>query len=754
MYLGHVITDKGVQPNPDKVKAVTDFPAPRNTKEMKSFLGLVGYYRRFIEGFSKVTKPLTSLLKKDAAFHWSSEQELAFNYLKEKLTTAPLLQYPDFSQTFVVTTDASSTALGAVLSQGPIGKDLPIAYASRTMNKHELNYSVTEKELLAIVFAVKCFRPYLFGNRFLIVTDHRPLTWLFNVKDPGSRLIRWRLKLEEFEYDVVYKPGRLNSNADALSRIPIHVITRSQSRNHNQNLNSPNQDTYEQFIKTQTIKSTERYSTNIEEHSENLLRSKFISIVCPTSLDFDSSMPYLEEILSTLPNQEDLQNTEREPYTVLPFHSDNKTYYFLFTKIHHYDATNNKTIFNLLQSLRDIILQNNPTLADLAVPDFTEPFTNICYTKIYNMISYVFRNTNITIHIYKNKIIYPTPAEIPQILKENHDSTIAGHPGINRMLNRIKASYYWKTMRKDIEHYVKSCKLCQINKPLRKCNKAPMVVTSSSTKPFERLALDIVGTLPEAGSQNFKYILTLQDDLTKFSCAYPQVTATSEEVARNLVHFMALFGIPKMILTDLGTCFTSELFKQITDIFKIKALCSTPYHPQTNGALERSHSTLKEYLKSFVNENHSDWHSYLFTAILCYNTTPHSTTQYTPYELLYGHKPHIPNSLYETSDNLTYNEYVRALRYRMRFSREKALEYILKSKETSKRYYDSPSHVVSYKVGDLVYLKQHHRLRKALSPIWKGPFKIIKVDNKHNVTLCINRRHTKYHVNEIKPAHP
>ncbi|CAG9119218.1 unnamed protein product [Plutella xylostella] len=136
-YLGHVITDKGVSPNPEKVKAVSEFPVPKNPKDVKSFLGLAGYYRRFIENFSKITKPLTSLLKKDACFHWSQEQQEAFNLLKDKLTSAPLLQYPNFEIPFVLTTDASNYAVSAILSQGDIGKDKPIAYASRTLNKQE-----------------------------------------------------------------------------------------------------------------------------------------------------------------------------------------------------------------------------------------------------------------------------------------------------------------------------------------------------------------------------------------------------------------------------------------------------------------------------------------------------------------------------------------------------------------------------------------------------------------------------------------
>lgn len=743
-YLGHVITENGVSPNPEKVKAVSQFPTPKTPKDVKSFLGLTGYYRRFIENFSHITKPLTSLLKKDIAFHWSHEQTQAFNTLKQKLISAPLLQYPDFSQPFIVTTDASNYAVGAALSQGEIGKDKPIAFASRTLNKAEGNYSTTEKELLAILFAVNTFRPYIYGYKFKIVTDHRPLTWLFNAKDPGGRLVRWRLKLEEYDYEIVFKPGRINCNVDALSRYPVNAISTS-----GVNLNKT---TYEQYYKMQFTKKNPTCDTQIEEHNQSLHLTKQKIIVCPVSLDFDYSMPHCEQLLSMSTNTAELLASEREPDTVLSVNTNNKLLYFLFTKVHHFDETSYKTIYNLLLKLRDEIISKDNHDKELAISDFSEPFTKLAYVKIYNIISYIFHGTNIKVHIYKNQIRYPTPAEVPNILKENHGTTIAGHPGISRMYNRIKASYYWKSMRSDIERFVKDCKLCQVNKPLRASNKAPMIITSTSTKPFERLALDIVGTLPEAGLQKFKYILTLQDDLTKFSCAYPMVTSTTDEVARNLIHFYSLFGFPKMILTDQGTCFTSELFRQLTEILKIKNLFSTPYHPQTNGALERSHATLKEYLRSFVSDNQDDWHCYLATAILSYNTTPHSTTQFTPFELLYGYKPSIPSSVYGANDNITYHEYIRALQYRMKYSRLKAIENMNQSKESSKKYYDSSTQQKTYKTGDLVYLKHHHRLRKALSPIWKGPFKIIKTHGKNNVSLCINRKHVKYHINEIKPA--
>ena len=164
---------------------------------------------------------MTNLLKNNTPFVWNATTDEAFNTLKQLLTSQPLLKYPDFSKTFILTVDASSEALGAVLSQGDIGRDLPVGYASRTLTKAEFNYPVVEKELLAIVWGCKYFKEYLLGRRFSIVTDHCPLIWIFNVKDPSSRLLKWRLQLEEYDYSIVYKRGSSNTNADALSRIHV-----------------------------------------------------------------------------------------------------------------------------------------------------------------------------------------------------------------------------------------------------------------------------------------------------------------------------------------------------------------------------------------------------------------------------------------------------------------------------------------------------------------------------------------------------
>lgn len=226
-FLGHIVTPNGIKPNPDKIKCVIDFPIPKTHKQIKQFLGLTGYYRKFIQDYSLVAKPIT--LCQDAKINiLNPEYQNSFETLKRLLTSDPILHYPDFTKEFVLTTDASNYVLGAILSQN----NHPVCYASRTLNEHEINYRTIEKELLAIVWSTKYFRPYLFGRKFIIETDHKPLEWLFSLKEPNSKLVRWRLKLSEFDYTITYKKGTLNNNADALSRIKVEEINTLEEEPH------------------------------------------------------------------------------------------------------------------------------------------------------------------------------------------------------------------------------------------------------------------------------------------------------------------------------------------------------------------------------------------------------------------------------------------------------------------------------------------------------------------------------------------
>jgi hypothetical protein len=580
-YLGHVISEEGCRPDPAKVTVVENFPRPENERQLKSFLGMIGYYRRFIPNFSRIAAPLHALLKKGAKFEWTMEQENAFQHLKDKITSKPILQYPDFTKEFILTTDASNQGLGAILSQGEIGKDLPVAYASRNLNNAEKNYSTTEKELLAIVWGIKHFRPYLYGRKFKVASDHKPLTWIMSVKDPGSRLMKWRIQLEEYEYEIVYKKGSLNTNADALSRI-------------------------------------------------NAL------------------------------NKEDDQ-------TPVEITEDNKK---------------------------------------------------------------------------------------RQILFEYHDAPLGGHRGMNKTHKAIKGRFYWPNMKKEVEDYVKKCKSCQMNKLLGPKLKAPMEITTTAKHPFEKCCLDIVGPLPETQGGN-KYILTVQDDLSKFVTAVPIPRQDAKTIAKEFVANVILkMGTPTQVLTDQGANFLSEVFNDVCKLLKIKKLQTTAFRPESNGSLERSHRVLAEYLRHYINEDQTNWDEWVPYAMYVYNTTVHSATGYTPFELVYGFRSTLPSTLHETpGPQYNYDSYVSELRNRLQTAHEVARENLITTKNKSKERFDQKASEIKLRAGDKVLLYDETVRRgrsKKLSSQWIGPYEILKVE-KVNVTIKKGRKVQKVHANRLKP---
>lgn len=219
-YLGHVVDRHGIRTDPEKVSAVVDWPAPSSVKQIRQFLGMASWYRRFIENFSTLAAPLTRLTRKNARWAWGPEEDTAFRALKKTLTSAPVLACPDFSRRFILQTDASTGGLGAVLTQHFEEGERVIAYASRTLNGAERNYSATELECLAIVWGIRRMKDYLEGYAFTVVTDHQSLKWLQRLETPSGRLARWLFELQQYDFDVKYRRGALNRVADALSRQP------------------------------------------------------------------------------------------------------------------------------------------------------------------------------------------------------------------------------------------------------------------------------------------------------------------------------------------------------------------------------------------------------------------------------------------------------------------------------------------------------------------------------------------------------
>jgi ribonuclease HI len=213
-FLGHILTAEGVSVDPRKVETVSNWQQPTNVSEIRSFLGLAGYYRRFIEGFSRIARPITELLKKEKKFSWTESCERSFQELKKRLTTAPVLTLPDIQRDFVVYCDASRQGLGCVLMHD--GK--VVAYASRQLKPHEQNYPTHDLEFAAVVHALKIRRHYLIGNKCKIYTDHKSLKYIFTQPNLNLRQRRWLELVKDYNLEIHYHPGKANVLVDALSR--------------------------------------------------------------------------------------------------------------------------------------------------------------------------------------------------------------------------------------------------------------------------------------------------------------------------------------------------------------------------------------------------------------------------------------------------------------------------------------------------------------------------------------------------------
>ncbi|KAL7871425.1 hypothetical protein SRHO_G00064080 [Serrasalmus rhombeus] len=222
-FLGYRVTPQGILPDTDKVRAVTAFPVPTDVRQVRQFLGLTGYYRRFIGGYAQQAEPLFALTRQDSLFLWDENCQQAMDFLKDRLTSAPILCFPDFERAFYLHTDACDMGLGAALmQQDETGKEVVVAYASRTLHKSEKPYSTTEKECLAVIWALEHFRPYIEGLPVTVYTDHSSLRWLMSWQNPTGRLARWCLRLQDFDIRIIHKPGARNQVPDALSRNPVH----------------------------------------------------------------------------------------------------------------------------------------------------------------------------------------------------------------------------------------------------------------------------------------------------------------------------------------------------------------------------------------------------------------------------------------------------------------------------------------------------------------------------------------------------
>lgn len=568
-YLGYVISSKGVQPSTQKVAAVTAFPPPTNLKEVRQFLGLANYYRRFISNFSTISKPLTTLLRKNQTFHWKDAQQQAFQNLKDKLTTQPVLAIYDKDKPCTLYTDASKIGIGATLVQtDDEGLEHPIAYYSKALNEHQGNYTVFELECLAVVEAVEHFEAYL-SLPFKIITDHSALKWLLTLKKPKGRLYRWSIKLSTLTYELFHRAGKSQQHVDALSRAPITLLI----------------DVAE-----------------IKQHQAN----------------------------------EDFS-------------------------------------------------------------DIRQPF------KIDGIITVKTNGTT--------RAIIP-PSLRTKVLQHFHDEY--SHPGKNKTIKLITRFYWWPKIIPDIKQYVDSCKACQMVKQPHRPSIGQMILPSADLEPGELIGLDSIVMGPAAGSTKHKYIQVFIDHFSRYVWAFPTTTNTAASIV-TLVDKLVSSGIQmKTILTDCHKNFQSTALKQCLRRHNIKHIFSTPYHPQTNGIVERMNGTLMIKIRTAIQDHpRRKWTTLLPKILEDYNNTPHDVTGYSPAFLFFGKDP-TPTFSTQTNN--------------LQEAREKARIRTREEQEKRKQRHDSKHPKTAFEVGSKVLklIPDNHPSKVKTSPKYTGPYYVIR----------------------------
>lgn len=643
-FLGHVITPFGIKPNPSKLVAIDRFPLPRTQKEIKSFLGLVGYYRRFISNFAKVVSPLTKCLKKGATIDTKNMDYVsAFHQCKEILMNAPVLAYPDFTKTFKLTTDASNVAIGSVLSQS----NRPIAFYSRTLNSAERNYSTIEKELLSILNSVKHFRPYLFGQRFIIETDHQPLVWLYKLKEPNSRLIRWKLKLEEFDFEIQYKKGKENVVADALSRVEIN---NNEDRNDADNESTvPNVDTVpdpmdielDDILSSGDLVNDPSYQNALSELRDYVSRQvdnqpssseneSVVETIHSTNDDGGKAIPISERCINVFHNRIFFKLGDTSKHKCIrPF---NRNTHLVTLKRS-----------SIRESLSDIIKEIfRPDLCygvyfhhdDIRLP-FIDLFKSLFNTSVKVFICNTFCKDVVDPEIQKT------------VISEYHDEN---HNGINETLNQLKNKFFWPNMKETITKIINNCDVCLQSKYERHPYNLKFSGPLLAKRPFEVVHMDTFSF------QNSKF-LTIIDLFSKYAQAYLIKDGTSLTILNKLRHYFSHHNVPKKIVCDQGREFSNKTFSEFCKLHKIELHYTTVNNPSSNSPIERFHSTLLEKLRILRIKNPGDLPSNIvISAILIYNQSIHSATGYSPFHLLYGPYDEliefdIDMTLYET-----YNE--------------------------------------------------------------------------------------------------
>jgi transposase InsO family protein len=786
VYLGHLVTREGIRPEQKKVEAVRSFERPTTLSQMQTFLGFCGVFRRFIPGYGEIVRSLHDMTRKSEQRKWAKnelwnpERERAFDAIKAVICDAVTLAHPRADRPLLMVCDASDTGMGAMLAQvDDNGSERPIAFASATFTGAALNYTTTEKEGMAVIWAASQFRPYVYGTPTVVVTDHSALTTILRKGTAPQRIARMVLDLTQYDFTYVHRKGSHNKVADALSRLTsvmanAHVVTghpddfTPPSSVNAVNETRANDKAAQSTVLDDIVMPSAQVQATPSETTPLSGVGDCRRVDNPTDANAPTTTPSTVE-LSTQPTtviggQRVNRKLKRAVTTPTYVTTNDGTYANDVNsddirKAQHLDRECHAMFVYLTTNK----LPDDPTLQRW-IRDRHDQFA-VLHDLVYH-VDIVRRNGSATaVH---------TSVWVPASLRENvlrrcHDHpATGGHVGFHRTVLRIRQYYWWPRLYADVAEYVMACIQCQATRA-RTTPPAMLQAHLTPTSPFETVAMDLLA-MPTTSRGN-KYVLVIIDHFSRYVIAIPIADKNATTIANALMERLVLIhGHPSRLLSDRGGEFMNACIRKLCERLGTKKSFTTPYRPQADGMVERFNRTLLRMLRIYVDTRQSDWDVLLPFMLYAYNTAVARTTGEAPYTIIFGREPPAPayydalaeSGVTATADNVTTwvrmlkehlaNELVEAIRTQS--DEAKAIELARRNRALSKP--------PEYAPGTVVWLADRRPLKESnakpkLQRKQQGLF--VVVTSPSPVTCQIRRlgnidgRTRKVHVDLLMPFH-
>ena len=683
-----------------------------------------------------------TLLKKGKKFLWTEACDKAFEQMKKALVSADVMGYPlNSAGEFILDVDASEVGIGGIIHQVQGGQEKVIAYASRSLNKAEKNYCITEKELLAVHYFIEYYRQYLLGRRFRVRSDHQALIWLFRLKEPRDKIARWLEILSQYDFSIEYRPGKKQGHCDALSRCE-----------NPRDCECPEQDTSEPLKcgpckkclkRAQEMMHTKFYQELMaeqEDHASESQKGESVDTKC---------LREVSEVATTSQG-----TTEPKQEAVMTF----------------WASTRSKEELSRLQKedpdigpiLAAKVSGNKPSSQDMVT---CSPATRH-YWILWDSLD-VKDDLLVKKFIKRDgsgeyfQFIVPLSMR-KEVLYQMHNSLMSGHLGCKKTKEKILQRFYWYSLKEEVALHIQKCDTCAADKHPAKVPRAPLGSLRVGA-PGDCVATDYMGPLPVT-DRGHRYILLFTDHFTKNVEVIPVGDMTAEVCAQKLLNeVIPRWGCPLSIHSDQGRTYESKVFKELCRMLEIRKTRTSARNPRGNGQAERFNRTLLRMIKAYLCGEQTEWDLHLGCLAGAYRATPNESTRLTPNLLTMGREVRLPAELVFGSTNThdgeeitSYGDYVDILRARMQHAHEIARKYMSAAAKRSKELYDVKVAFHRYKEGDIVWCLMEVRkpgVAFKLEYDFEGPFLIKKKLSDLDFILQLDRKGTErpVHHNKLKP---